>query len=162
MALVDFEHDPIDAAVRLGSGNWPGLEALPLCTCQAISVASPDLLKSNPSDRWKTFSTTRSSIPARRIRIGITVARFANPPRLERQGDLVLDSDMAAIKAAEAGLGVTLAVVPKGVPLLQERRLRAICLAASRPAHSGLLRFPAQRRQGSLADGCLPLDQASP
>jgi DNA-binding transcriptional LysR family regulator len=48
MDLVDFEHDPIDAAIRLGSGHWPSLEAWPLYGCEVRLLVSPDLLKRRP------------------------------------------------------------------------------------------------------------------
>lgn len=126
MELVDFEHDPIDAAIRLGSGNWPGLEALPLCTCQAALVASPDLLKRLPVASLADLKRHTLIHPRTSNTDWDMVARFANLPRVERQGDLVLDSDLAAIKAAEAGLGVTLAVMPKGTSQLHGRRLNTI------------------------------------
>lgn len=126
MDLVDFEHDPVDAAIRLGSGNWPGLEALPLCTCQAALVASPDLLKRQPVHTLADLKHHTLIHPRHRNTDWDMVARFANLPRVERQGDLVLDSDLAALKAAEAGLGVTLAVMPKGASQLHARRLSTI------------------------------------
>lgn len=48
MDFVDFEREPIDAAIRVGKGPWPGLQAQPLCRCVAAIVASPQLLARQP------------------------------------------------------------------------------------------------------------------
>lgn len=42
MALADFQHDAVDAALRIGDGNWPGLEVLRLADCHGTVVASPE------------------------------------------------------------------------------------------------------------------------
>lgn len=43
-ALADFEEDEIDAAIRFGTGDFPGLVARPLFDDQVCPVASPRLL----------------------------------------------------------------------------------------------------------------------
>ncbi len=160
MALVDFEHDPIDAAIRLGSGNWPGLEALPLCTCQAILVASPDLLKRKPIRSLEDLRHHTLIHPRQTHTDWDMVARFANLPKLEREGDLVLDSDLAAIKAAEAGLGVTLAVVPKGMRLLQDRRLKAVLPPVDLPIQTYFVFRPNDGKEAMLMDAYRWIKQA--
>jgi len=39
-------------------------------------------------------------------------AQFLGVPALKRQGDLVLDSDLSALRAAEQGLGIAICVLP--------------------------------------------------
>lgn len=46
VALVDFERDSVDAALRLGGGQWPGLTAELLFDEWIVPMASPKLLKS--------------------------------------------------------------------------------------------------------------------
>ncbi len=123
MDLVDFEHDAMDAAIRLGRGNWQGLEAIPLCACQAVMVASPELLKRKPMQSLADLKHHTLIHPRPNNTDWDMVAVFTNKHRIERQGDLVLDSDLAAIKAAEAGLGVTLTVIPKGMPHFHAKHL---------------------------------------
>ena len=41
-----------------------------------------------------------------------TVAAVLKVPRIERKGDLMLDSDLAGLQAAEQGLGVTIGFTP--------------------------------------------------
>jgi len=44
VALVDFEREPVDAAMRLGGGQWPGLTAEHLFDEWIVPMASPKLL----------------------------------------------------------------------------------------------------------------------
>lgn len=43
--LVDFEREGIDAAIRYGTGNWPGVEAVLLATETVQPVCAPSLLQ---------------------------------------------------------------------------------------------------------------------
>ena len=45
---VDFRKEDIDGAVRLGDGDWPGVNAYRLVSNILAPVASPALLKSGP------------------------------------------------------------------------------------------------------------------
>jgi LysR family glycine cleavage system transcriptional activator len=44
VALVDFEREPVDAALRLGSGHWTGLTAEHLFDEWIVPMASPKLI----------------------------------------------------------------------------------------------------------------------
>ncbi|KAJ55142.1 hypothetical protein ACMU_15410 [Actibacterium mucosum KCTC 23349] len=44
LGLVDFQRDDFDAAIRLGHGQWPGLEAIKLFDESVIPMCSPRLL----------------------------------------------------------------------------------------------------------------------
>jgi LysR family glycine cleavage system transcriptional activator len=44
-ALVDFRRDGVDAAIRYGRGQWPGLRADWLMADKMFPVCSPELLK---------------------------------------------------------------------------------------------------------------------
>ena len=45
----DFEKEDLDAAIRLGDGNWPGLQAERLVPHELVPVCSPRLLRRRPS-----------------------------------------------------------------------------------------------------------------
>lgn len=45
---IDFQQTEADAAVRFGSGDWPGLEARLLMTEEIVPVCSPGLLEKGP------------------------------------------------------------------------------------------------------------------
>lgn len=55
VALVDLRHEPVDVAIRHGSGNYPGMSVTQLLTPQLVVIASPAFLASvdpilQPSD----------------------------------------------------------------------------------------------------------------
>ena len=45
LGLVDFQRDDFDAAIKLGHGQWPGLEAVKLFDESVIPMCSPRLLE---------------------------------------------------------------------------------------------------------------------
>lgn len=45
---VDFENEDIDAAIRLGAGNWSGLQADRLFPNELVPVCSPGMLERKP------------------------------------------------------------------------------------------------------------------
>ena len=63
IALVDFERDEVDIAIRFGNGNWPGLEAVKFMDDEMFPVASPTFnrgrLPARPADLGK-FRLMRS------------------------------------------------------------------------------------------------------
>ncbi len=129
MSLVDFDNDPIDAAVRTGMGNWPGLVALPLGPCYGTLVASPALLERHPvrdvSD-LQQHVLIHARMPSGDHDDWDTVAALLQVPRIARRGDLMLDSDLAALQAAEQGLGVSMGFTPGIFEWLQTQRLVAL------------------------------------
>ena len=48
VSLVDLRHEPVDVAIRHGSGNYPGMTVTQLFTPKLIVVASPRLLTRFP------------------------------------------------------------------------------------------------------------------
>jgi len=48
VSLVDLRHEPVDVAIRHGSGNYPGMTVTQLFTPKLIVVASPRLLARFP------------------------------------------------------------------------------------------------------------------
>jgi LysR family transcriptional regulator, glycine cleavage system transcriptional activator len=125
MALADFQDQGLDAALRFGAPPWPGLMALPLSRCRATLVAAPGLLQSplrGPNDLAAcTLIHQRAD-----QRDWDQVAAHWGVPRLPRRSDLVLDSNLSALRAAEQGLGVAIAVWPLVQPWLDQGRLVAL------------------------------------
>ncbi|RRN59395.1 LysR family transcriptional regulator [Pseudoxanthomonas sp. SGNA-20] len=119
--VVDFEREPVDLALRLGGGNWPGVRAELLFDEWLVPVASPGLLKrhakvpaaqrlarlpllGDPSGRWEDwFAATGGSAPER------YTAHFDDTETLHQ--------------AAAEGLGVALARLTLAEPLLRAGRL---------------------------------------
>lgn len=123
MDLVDFEREGIDAAIRLGSGHWPGLEVRPLCACDAAIVASPALLARLPVNSLDDLRHHTLIHPRHSQIDWDAAARFLGVPQLQRQADLGLDSDLSALRAAEQGLGIAICVLPASAAV-QARLIR--------------------------------------
>src|SRR4051812_30751437 len=63
-ALVDFRRDGVDAAIRYGRGQWPGLRADWLMADKMFPVCSPELLKGKkPLKSRRTSLTMCCCIP---------------------------------------------------------------------------------------------------
>lgn len=133
--LADVAGGDVDAAIRFGRGPWPGLRATPLTDVAAGLVCAPGLL------------TARGELRARARRdvhlIVVPSFKAEIRPRLEAAGveglpeqDLVLDSFLATMFAAERGLGVAVGLYP-----LVASWIRAGRLASASPA-----RFPLRER----------------
>ena len=118
--VVDFEREPVDAALRLGSGQWPGVAAEFLFDEWITPVASPDFiarhgkpslaaistlpLLGDPGERWHDwFAAYGGSAPAR------YVASFDDTETLHQ--------------AAAQGLGIALARQTLAQPLIDSGRL---------------------------------------
>ncbi|WP_254868545.1 transcriptional regulator GcvA [Phaeobacter sp. HF9A] len=56
---ADFDTDNLDAAIRGGDGNWPGLHAEKLADMELIPVCSPAFLSENPLDRVEDLATVK-------------------------------------------------------------------------------------------------------
>ena len=100
--LVDFRRDSVDAALRYGAGNWPGLSSEPLMTAEYVAVAQPGLYPIN-SDlsqikdaTWLIHSPTNEDRTWLRSR-GIDLETAT----LRQQGSSAL-----LIEAVKAGLGI--------------------------------------------------------
>ncbi|QNJ99744.1 LysR substrate-binding domain-containing protein [Dyella telluris] len=121
--LVNFERDPVDAAVRYGRGPWPGLITERLFGEWIAPVASPALLErvgdvdpndlgqwpllGDPGDRWRDwFAQTQGEPPSR------YVAHFDNTDALQR--------------GALEGMGVALARMVMARPLIEAGLLKVL------------------------------------
>jgi len=121
--LVNFERDPVDAAVRYGRGNWPGLITEHLFGEWIAPVAAPSLLErmsgvghddlsqwpllGDPGDRWGDwFAETGATQPSR------YVAHFDNTDALQR--------------GAMEGMGVALGRMVLARPLIEAGQLKVL------------------------------------
>ncbi|MGH8041779.1 MAG: LysR substrate-binding domain-containing protein [Rudaea sp.] len=121
--LVDFEREPVDAALRFGAGQWPGLTADHLFDEYLVPVASPKLIarlgkpKIDQLGKWPLldeFDDEHS--PWRRW-----FARFGGTQPKHYVASFT-DSELLH-KAAAAGLGVALAHLLLVQPLLDNGNL---------------------------------------
>jgi LysR family glycine cleavage system transcriptional activator len=151
-ALVDFERErEIDAALRFGRGQWPGLEAVHLFDDWVTPTASPALIErlgrptlqtladypllGDPGGRWSDWFARFGGTQPRRYR-----ANFSDSETLHR--------------AAAEGMGIALGRVTLAQPMLEagllvplfEQRLRAdyshyLVYPPRSANHAGLMAF---------------------
>lgn len=152
-ALVDFERDrSIDAALRFGPGQWPGVEAVHLFDDWITPTASPALLKrlgrptlatlgnfpllGDPGGRWSDWFAQFGGTPPKRF-----AATFTDSETLHR--------------AAVEGLGIALGRVTLTRPMVDAGLLARLfaddCLPAEfahylvfpprSASHAGLIAF---------------------
>lgn len=131
--IVDLGAAQLDAAIRFGLGGWPALEQLPLGDCQGTLVAAPELARRLPV---RSLDDLRHHVlihPRLSHDDWDAVARAAGVARLPRRGDLMLDDEWAALRAAEQGLGVAICILPVGRRWLDDGRLQALVPPAPLP-----------------------------
>jgi LysR family glycine cleavage system transcriptional activator len=118
--VVDFEREPVDAALRLGAGKWPGVTSEFLFDEWITPVASPGFiarhgkpklsaisalpLLGDPADRWRDWFAAFG---------GTAPARFA----------AAFDDTETLHQAAAQGLGIALARQTLAQPLIDSGRL---------------------------------------
>lgn len=121
--LVNFERDPVDAAVRYGRGTWPGLISERLFGEWIAPVVAPSLMErmseldpndlsqwpllGDPGDRWRDwFADGDVELPRR------YVAHFDNTDALQR--------------GAMEGMGVALGRMVLARPLIEAGQLTVL------------------------------------
>ncbi len=126
MALIDFENEPIDAALRCGGGNWEGVEKLFISDCQAALVASKSLLESRPIKSMDDFKqhtliyTRDYDDDWKKVAINMGLDKVVG------KNHLVMDSHLASLKAAEEGLGIAIGLFPQNNQWIKTGRLVTI------------------------------------
>ena len=110
-ALVDFKSGDVDAAIRYGRGQWPGVRADWLMADQLFPVCSPALLKGDrplrsPEDLANYSLLHTSSIYDDDWRLWLTAAGL--PADISKQRGLTFDLILVTVQAAIDGIGVAM------------------------------------------------------
>mgnify|MGYP001032555613 CR=1 FL=1 len=110
-ALVDFNRDEVDAAIRYGRGQWPGLRADWLMADEVFPVCSPALLNGprplrRPEDLAEHTLLYTSGATGDDWRQWLTAAEL--PLTLLDAPALSFDLTLITIQAAIDGLGVAI------------------------------------------------------
>jgi LysR family glycine cleavage system transcriptional activator len=142
VALVDFEREAVDAALRLGGGQWPGLTAEHLFEEWIVPVASPKLLagkrKPKPGNMadWPLLGETDDDNKRWRS----WFARFGGtPPR--RYAANFTDAELLH-KAAAEGLGIALGRLILARPLIANGSLIVLTRQRMPAGYSHYLVYP--------------------
>ena len=111
MALVDFRDGDVDAAIRYGRGQWPGLRADWLTADQLFPVCSPKLLEGKhplrcPEDLAHHALLHSSGGYDDDWRLWLTAAGL--PADLSKQPGLAFDMIFMTLQAAIDGYGVAM------------------------------------------------------
>lgn len=111
MALVDFRDGDVDAAIRYGRGQWPGLRADWLTADQLFPVCSPKLLEGKhplrgPDDLAHHTLLHSSGGYDDDWRLWLTAAGL--PADLSKQPGLTFDLIFMSLQAAIDGYGVAI------------------------------------------------------
>lgn len=111
---VDFPGDGVDLAIRMGTGDWPDLEATHLLTERLVPVCSPDLLKTlgrivDPLARLKAASLIHLATASDDWG---TWLRGADLGMVDPQRSLAVDTTDMAMDAASRSLGIAIGRLP--------------------------------------------------
>jgi LysR family transcriptional regulator, glycine cleavage system transcriptional activator len=110
-SLVDFQRDNVDAAIRYGRGQWPGLRADWLMADELFPVCSPSLLHGgkplrSPEDLKSHMLLHTSNANSDDWRLWLTAAGL--PADIARQPGVTFDMIFMTIQAAIDGIGVAM------------------------------------------------------
>jgi LysR family transcriptional regulator, glycine cleavage system transcriptional activator len=110
-SLVDFQRDKVDAAIRYGRGQWPGLRADWLMADELFPVCSPSLLRAEkplrrPEDLKDHVLLHTSNANSDDWRLWLTAAGM--PSDLAKQPGITFDMIFMTIQAAIDGIGVAM------------------------------------------------------
>ena len=122
--LVDFQQESVDAAIRFGEGNWEGTTSYLLEESEACLVCSRDFLEKNPISGYSDIFKHTLIHDSNDSESWITAAKLLGVPHLiDGHRKLVFDNYLAAINAAEQGLGISIALFPLTKKRLDDGRL---------------------------------------
>ncbi len=112
LSLVDFEREPVDAAIRFGDGNWPGLNVHTISPCHCALVASPEYIKNNPIDDIRDLSGHTLIYMQGSMNDWQRTTEYLNGSTVAHNTRLVMDSHLSAMRAAEEGAGLAIGQFP--------------------------------------------------
>lgn len=109
--LVDFQRDNVDAAIRYGRGQWPGVRADWLMADELFPVCSPSLLRGDkplrqPEDLRGYPLLHTSNANSDDWRLWLTAAGL--PADIAKQPGITFDMIFMTIQAAIDGIGVAM------------------------------------------------------
>jgi LysR family glycine cleavage system transcriptional activator len=109
--LVDFRSGDVDAAIRYGRGQWPGLRADWLMADELFPVCSPALLEGSkplqrPEDLADHVLLHTSAANNDDWRLWLTAAGL--PTNLSKQPGITFDLVLMTVQAAIDGMGVAM------------------------------------------------------
>ena len=110
-SLVDFRRDDVDAAIRYGRGNWPGVRADWLMADELFPVCSPALLNGDKALRCPEDLANHTLLHSSGgydddWRLWLTAAGVAS--NISKQPGLSFDLILMTVQAAIDGIGIAM------------------------------------------------------
>ncbi len=134
LRYADFARDPVDVAIRFGTGPWDDLHAEPLVDLDFFPVCSPALRDGDPPLREPVDLARHVWIHVSQVPDAWSDwARKVGAPELRPRRDLHFDHVAIALSAAESGQGVALTTPILGAGALADGRL---CIPLDLPVRS--------------------------
>lgn len=138
-AFVDFEREPVDAALRLGRGGWPKVHTEYLFEEWVSPVASPALLER----LGRVQLTELAAAPLLGDPLGLWTEWFARHGGVPPKSYVARFNDSAALlQAAVRGLGIALGRLTLARPLIEAGQLVALSKQRIQAPFSYYLVFP--------------------
>ena len=150
---ADFARDPVDLAIRFGTGPWEGLASEPLFPLEFYPVCQPALARATP--RLKTPADLARHTWLEEVHIPNAWPLWlaaAGVPHLEPARRLAYDHAQLMLDAAMAGQGIALTSDVIAERALREKRLvKPFTTIATAPWTYHLVMRPEDRREPAVA-----------
>jgi LysR family glycine cleavage system transcriptional activator len=109
LRYADFERDPVDVAIRFGTGPWGDLHSEPIVDLSYFPVCSPTLAAGDPPLRQPRDLASHTLIHvAQTPDAWRDWLREAGVPELRPRREITYDHVSIALSAAESGHGIAL------------------------------------------------------
>jgi LysR family glycine cleavage system transcriptional activator len=135
LRYADFSREPVDVAIRFGSGPWKGLHSEPLLALEFFPVCAPALASGHPPLRAPADLAQHTLIHFTQVPEAWSWwLKRAGVPGLVARRDVKYDHVGIMLSAAEAGQGV--ALVPHLIgerPLREGHLVRPFAISARSP-----------------------------
>jgi LysR family transcriptional regulator, glycine cleavage system transcriptional activator len=146
LEAVDFEHEDIDGAIRLGDGNWPGFEADLLVPNELIPVCSPTLLQATKLKCKNDMSNVTLLHSLARPDDWLLWSRAAGARMIDAYSGLKYECSALAYQAAMEGQGIAIAQkVLVADDLIAERLVQPFGPSLERQSYTYYLVYPRNR-----------------
>jgi LysR family glycine cleavage system transcriptional activator len=106
--LVDFARDEVDAAVRWGNGDWPGVEAVYLMRAGIVPVCSPALCEGPPALNLPDDLRHHTLLHERDYTEWAQWLAVAGARQVDARRGPIIDNSTVVLQAAMDGQGVAL------------------------------------------------------
>ncbi len=123
--IVDFDKEQYSGAIRIGEGNWAGLSSRLLRPMSVTIAGSPKFVKNNPVSKLEDLQKMPLIHARTQINDWETVADTLDI-NLSKNKQIYFDSYLAAVGAAEQGLGLIVALLPITNTRINNKQLTAV------------------------------------